>query len=260
MNWQKTGVILVAMWLWLLLPSAHGRAGVYHFVTLEYPPLEYQDTGGRPEGVAVEMVSQIMTDLGHRLYIEVLPWTRALKMVRYGKADAIFTIFRNAAREGFLDYSEEVLIPQLVALYALSDNPVDFDGDLEALEPYKIGVVSTISYGQTFDRLSLQLTVERTATLDQNLTKLLLGRIDLVISNVYQAESVIDRRMLNASIKRLRPHVERIPSYVAFSKIRKLMTLRQDFDRQLMRMKKSGRYAAIVAGSGLNREGQKIGD
>lgn len=260
MNWQKTSVILAAVWVGFLLPSANGRADVYHFVTLEYPPLEYKDASGRPEGVAVEMVKQIMTDLGHRLYIEVLPWTRALKMVRYGKADAIFTIFKNTAREEFLDYSEEVLIPQLVALYALADSPVDFDGDLEALKPYKIGVVSTISYGQTFDRLSPQLRVERTATLDQNLTKLLLGRIDLVISNVYQAQNVIDRRKLNATIKRLRPHVERIPSYVAFSKIRKLTVLRQDFDSQLIRMKKTGRYAAIMAGSGLNREGQTIGD
>ena len=164
MNWQKTSVILAAIWVWLLLAGAEGGAEVYHFVTLEYPPLEYKDAGGRPEGVAVEMVTQIMTDLGHRLYIEVLPWTRALKMVRYGKADAIFTIFKNAAREGFLDYSEAVLISQLVALYAPAGSPFDFDGDLEALKPYKIGVVSTISYGQAFDRLSPQLTVERTAT------------------------------------------------------------------------------------------------
>ncbi len=251
---------LVAICAILLLPSANGKAEVYHFVTLEYPPLEYEDIGGRPEGVAVEMVTQIMTALGHRLYIQVLPWTRALKMVRYGQADAIFTIFKNPGREAFLDYAEEVLIPQLVAFYAPVASPVAFNGDLEALKHLRIGVVSTISYGLAFDRFRPQLTVERTATLDQNLAKLLLGRIDLVISNVYQAENVIDRLKLGEKIKRLHPVVERIPSYIAFSKIRKLTALRQDFDRQLIQMKKTGRYTTIMDSSGLRREGQTIGE
>ncbi|MGD9364393.1 MAG: transporter substrate-binding domain-containing protein [Desulfobacteraceae bacterium] len=241
-----------------LLFAADIRAEEYYFVTLEYPPLEYKDKVGLAKGAAVEIVAHIMADLGHSISIEVLPWTRAVKMVKYGRADAIFTIFKNPERELFLDYSGEILIPQMVAFYARKDSQIAYGGNLEELKRFKIGVVSTISYGQKFDRSRPMLKVESTATLEQNFSKMMLGRIDLVISNVYSAEIVIDKLNIADRIKRLHPSVESVPSYIAFSKMKKLTPLLNDFDRKLIELKKSGVYDEIINKSGLKIETNEL--
>lgn len=247
---QSRRILLIMFWL-LLVPVTDTRAGEYALVTLEYPPLEYLDTSGRAKGIAVDLVTQIMTELGHSVSVEVLPWTRAVKMVRYGEADAIFTIYKNSARETFLDFAQEVLIPQRVALYAPADSPTTFNDDLESLKTLRIGVVSTISYGRRFDQLRPELTLERTASLEQNFAKMLLGRIDIVINNVHSAENVIKKLQLGEKIRQLHPYVESVPSYIAFSKKKGLASLKQDFDRQLRQFKQSGRYGAIVGKAGL---------
>lgn len=227
------------------------RAAEYHLVTLEYPPLEFKDSSGEAKGAAVEVVTRIMTQLGHSVSIEVLPWTRALKMVKHGRADAIFTIFKNAERELFLDYSGEVLIPQMVAFYARKDSQITYRGQLEELKHFKIGVVSTISYGRKFDSARPGLKIERTATLEQNFTKMLLGRIDLVINNVYSARIAVEKLHIADKIKRLRPSVENVPSYIAFSKMKNLTRLQQVFDRKLIALKASGEFDEIIRKSSL---------
>lgn len=243
----RTAALILIFLFWV----ASTQAQEFYFVTLEYPPLEYKDKTGSAKGVAVEIVTRIMSELGHTVSIEVLPWERALMMVKYGRADAIFTIFKSSERELFLDYSEEILIPQMVALYALKDSPINFDGTFENLKQFKIGVVSTISYGRKFDRSRSVLKVERTSALEQNFRKLMLGRIDLVISNVYSAEIVINNLNLADKVKRLYPSVESVPSYIAFSKVKKLGSLREAFDLKLFELKKNGKYIYMLNKSKL---------
>lgn len=260
MKAKPSHLILFALF-WLLAGTAiDAGAGEYAFVTLEYPPLEYKGANGLAQGVAVELVTQIMTDLGHRVTVEVLPWTRAVKTVRYGKADAIFTIFRNSERETFLDFTREVLVPQRVAFYAPSDSPITFNDDIKALAKHRIGVVSTISYGRRFDKLRPELAMERTASLEQNFSKMIHGRIDLVISNVHSAENIIRKMKLGEKIQQLHPYVESVPSYVAFSKQKGLTALKQDFDRQLRQFKRNGRYAVIMGEAGLTFEASELED
>ncbi len=247
-------MLILVLILWI----GDARAREFYFVTSEYPPLEYKDESGSAKGVAVEIVTRIMTELGHSASVEVLPWARALKMVKYGRADAIFTIFKNNERELFLDFSGEILIPQMVAFYARKGSPIVYDGTLEQLKQFKIGVVSTISYGPRFDNARIGLTVERTATLEQNFRKLMLGRIDLVINNVYSAEIVIHNLKLAAEIKQFYPYVESVPSYIAFSKAKKLGALREVFDCKLLELKKNGDYARILKKENLNTEAGDI--
>jgi polar amino acid transport system substrate-binding protein len=240
-------VVLIAFSFWIVLVSPGAvRAAQYYFVTLDYPPLEFKSERGRIEGAAVELVIQIMNQLGHSVSIEVLPWTRAVKMVRHGMADAIFTIFKNPERELFLDYSNEVLIPQMVALYVPKTRRIAYDGNLETLARYKIGVVSTISYGRRFDSARRMLKVESTASLEQNFAKMARGRIDLVISNVFSADLAISQMHIGEKIERLEPPVETVPSYIAFPRVKDNTQLRINFDHKLMESKTNGSYDRIL--------------
>ncbi len=243
--------LLLSLMLFSLsaVPPAHAAA--YHFVTFQFPPHEYQDEEGEARGAAVETVRAIIGRLGHSVTIEVLPWTRALKMVRTGRADAIFTAYRNAEREKFLDYSSEVLIDQEVYLYRRAGSGFDFDGTLESIRNRRVGIVSTISYGQVFASYRPFVRLDKANQLAHNVEKLLKGRIDLFPSNRYVAEYTLAEMGLSGQVERLPRMVESVPSYIAFTRERDLRALRHQFDAELVDMKESGEYARILSEHGL---------
>lgn len=250
---QTIGLSLwfAAILVGVTIPASSVYAEVYSFVTLEYPPIEFQKDNGEASGVAVEIVRQIMKNLGHEANIMVLPWTRALKMVRTGKVDAIFTAYKNPERETFLDYSNEVLISQTVCFYKKKGTAFQYDGTIETIKGKRIGVVSTISYGQVFDGYRPLLEIDRANRLKQSLTKLIKGRVDLIPSDYYVAEYTIKKNGLADEIERLPIMIESVPSFVAFSKKMNLLQLRDQFDEQISVMKKDGTYDAILNKYGL---------
>lgn len=239
-------IIIITATLFISMPSAPVFADAYAFVTFQYPPLEFAGENEKAEGIAVEIVANIMEALGHEVEITVYPWTRALKRVREGAADAIFTAYKNAERETFLDYSRQVLIPQVVYFYQKRGSAVQFDGSLESVKTKRIGVVSTISYGDKFDRFKTNLVIDKAHKLEHNFFKLLLDRVDLVPSDIYVAEYTLGRLNLGDRIVRLSPGMENVPSYIAFAKKRNLAALRDRFDKQLSLMKETGEYAEII--------------
>lgn len=242
---SQAKIILAALLTW----SNVAFAGAYKFVTLDFPPLEYEGEKGEAAGAAVDIVREVMTKLKHTVSIEVLPWTRSLQLAKEGKASAIFTAYKNAERETFLDYGNEVLIPQVVSLYVKKGSSLTYKGDPKELVGKTIGIISTISYGQVFDqaREKLQLRTERVESLDLNFKKLIAGRLDFVISNRYSAEVEIENLKLGEVVVELAQPVEIMPSYIAFSKKSRLTALRDDFDKTLRLLKRSGRYQEILA-------------
>lgn len=240
---MRAGLIALA-----LTQASPAVAGAYKLVTLDFPPLEYADENNEAAGAAVELVKEVMKELKHTVQIQVLPWTRSMMLTKEGKADAIFTCYKNPEREGYLDFGAEVLVPQVVSLYVKKGAKASFKGDLKELVPFKIGILNTISYGQIFDKAKdeLKLKTERVEELDQNFKKLAAGRIDYVISNRYSATVELDRLKLQDEIVELPRAVEVIPSYIAFSKAKKLAALRDEFDKVLKHFKKSGRYHEIL--------------
>lgn len=237
----------------LLSSGLSSFADDFNFVTLAYPPMEYENKKGKAEGVAVEIVETIMADLGHNVNISVLPWTRAVKMVRTGKAAAIFTAYKNPTREVFLDYCNEVLIPQAIFFYAKKDSLIQFNGDWASIENKRIGVVSTISYGQQFEQRKHLFKIDRVHKREHNFDKLLKGRIDLAPESLYVADYTLKKMGLTDEITSISGKLESIASYIAFSKKRNLLKLRDDFDNQLKNMKESGEYYEI-----LNKYGLKL--
>jgi len=222
---------------------------VFEIVTLDFPPLESEGPDGAPVGAAVDVVREVFKHLDMSINIRVYPWTRSLQLVREGKADAIFTAYRKPDREEYLDYTSEILINQVVSLYVKADSKRKFKGDLRELKGASIGVVSTISYGEKFDRAveKYKLTLERVNEFQQNLKKLVSGRIDFLVSNSYTAAVELERLGLQSEIKEMPVPVEVTPSYLAFSKAKSHKMLVPKFDEALRKVKASGKYAEILA-------------
>ncbi len=221
------------------------------FVSLEFPPLEYIGKNKKPTGIAVDVVTTIMERLGHTIRVKIYPWSRALMLTKKGDADAIFTAYKNPERETFLDYSNEVIVAQVVNFYKMKGRNINFDGDISKLKQYRIGVVSTISYGQKFDQAKSILKLDRVNKLEHNFVKLLKGRIDLTISNIFVAEHILKKQNMTNRIVRIPIEVQNVPSYIAFSKKKGLTGLRDQFDTELSKMKQSGEYNRIMKTYGI---------
>ncbi len=225
----------------------------FKFVSLEYPPLEFKGSNGEAQGIAVDIVTQIMTNLGHTIDIKIYPWARSLDMTKEGRADAIFTAFKNPERETFLDYSKNVLVPQIVSFYVLKDSDITYDGDLMKLKDKKIGVLNTISYGKKFGAVREQLKTAVVQNLESNFKKLKAKRVDLVISNIYMGDTTIKEMGLQGEFKKLSPVVQSVDSFIAFSKAKGLASLRDKFDIELGKMIADGTYDKIMAKYGVNK-------
>lgn len=220
---------------------------IIELVTLQYPPYEYEEDG-EIKGIAVEIIREGFSRLGYDVSITLYPWTRALNMVKNGDADGIFTAYKTDERLEFADYSNEVLIQQSVSLFVIQGSNIKFDGDLDNVRKYSFGVVRDVSYGEKFDTMfkNNEFAYEETNTGESNLQKLINGRFDILISNTFGALSIIKKEHISDQVIELKPVVESVPSYIAFSKKRNLTDLRDEFDEILIVMKNDGTIDRII--------------
>lgn len=239
----RNSLLLVLATLAGMLTSVSTHADTFKCVALHYPPLVYLDKQGQPTGMAYQIIERAFQRLGHSVTVDILPWARAQHMMRKGQADCILTIFRNAEREEFLDFSKEVLVFQPIHLYARHDRPIQFAGDLAALKDLLIGTALKVDYGSKFGEMRPHLQIVEAPTIELNFKQLAAKRIDLVISPTYMARDTLATEALRAEaqlITRLPIPVDYVESHVAFAKSRNLSPLRDAIDKQLRTMAASG--------------------
>lgn len=252
---KSASVPILAALAGLLFPMAAGAA-TYKCVALHYPPLIHHDSQHQPAGAAYAIVQRAFQQLGHTLTVDIYPWNRAHAMIRAGEADCIFTIFRSAERESYLDFSNESLLFQPIYFYARRGRAIHFDGDLEAVKGLRIGTALGVNYGPKFEQMRPNLAIEAAATLELNFKKLSLGRIDLVVSNGYTALSTLDTPALRAEadkIDRLPVPIDHVPTHIAFAKARNLTALRDAVDAQLRKMAVSGETRQLMESYAIDK-------
>lgn len=232
----------------ILAMSSLVQAKTIRLVTLEYPPYEYTQDG-QLKGLAVDVIRRTFKEMNQPITIEVLPWARAMRYIKEGNRDAIFTAFKNPERERFADFSNQVLMQQSVSLFVRKDSEITFEGDLRELDAYSLGVVRKISYGLKLDNAIKTDTfkqVEEANEGTQNFGLLLKKRVDMVASTKYGGYHILKKLDRESDVKELPISVQSLPSYIAFSKERKLTQLRDEFDKTLARLKQSGEYQKII--------------
>lgn len=245
MHFKRTCFLIL---IFLLLGTSFSSAETLKLVTLDYPPYEFK-RGDRVLGIAVEMVREGFHRLGHEVEIAVYPWPRALEAVKEGEADAVFTAFRTEERFDYLDYCAEVLIQQTTSLFVRAGSDIQFNGDLSTLGDYRIGVVRGVSYGSIFDtavQSGVLTLLDESVTGQQNMSKLLVGRFDILVSNRYGAWDILKKMRKQEMVRELKPVIQHVPSYLAFSKARQHTGLRDRFDAVLREMKEDGSWQGII--------------
>ena len=204
---------------------------------------------GKPAGYLADLVTEAFRRAGHSVEIRLMPWARCLTDARTGAVDGVFSSFKLPEREEFLAFPKEVLSTQVIAFFARRDSPLSFDGDFGVIRDVRIGLISGTSYGKKFDAAVKDGTlqkVELTNSIESNLKKLVLGHVDLIPSYRHVALDAAKQLDLLSQIKEVSPPIEAVPNYLAFTRVRDLSKLSEDFDAALAAMKQDGTYDRIV--------------
>ncbi len=145
---------------------------IYRYIYRQY---------GRPAGIDHEVVSEVFKRLGIEVDWQFLPWKRCLAMVEQGLADGIMDTFHVGERESYLIYASEPLSTVEFVLYQANARPHPVQR-LDDLAGLRIGTSPGYTYGNALDD-STRLHREDAPTHEANFGKLMLGRIDLLITD-----------------------------------------------------------------------------
>lgn len=185
---------------------------------VDYFPYNYTEKG-KIKGFSIDLLDYISENSKYDFKFITLPWARALYFLAEGKVDLVLTLFKNAKREKIYNFIEPFYGYEVNQLFTLKDKKVEFNGQLQQLTPYSIGLKSAYSYGENFDQAGYLTKVP--ALTEELLLKLLLAkRIDMVVANPFVFNLIISKMNVDAKIKAIKPYIALTPVYLGLTKAR----------------------------------------
>ena len=230
-----TAVLLLA----LLSSAPPGRTEErVSLATLNWAPYVGRDL---PDlGFTSEIVRRAFERAGYRVEITFMPWARVLRRVARGDSDAMYPAYHSADRARTFALSNPFAWSYLV-FYKRVEAEIDYTR-LRDLEGYRIGVVRGYVNSPAFDRAGY-LTKEPTDNDESNLRKLLRGRIDLAVIDLYTARHLLEHRIPGGAgrLEPLEPPLQVKPLFLGVSKrVPAYRTVVADFNRALSGMTSEG--------------------
>ncbi|MBP7340030.1 ABC transporter substrate-binding protein [Niveispirillum sp.] len=205
-------------------------------------------------GYMVEIMQRIFADEGGLDY-QLLPWTRAVEEARAARIDAVAgaTV---ADADGLVFGRESAGITTNVIIVRRGDKLRYTDP--RSLEGKRLAAVLDYSYGEALDDYikahagdssRLELAAGEDVT-DQNLKKLLAGRVDAVVEDMNVAEFALAAQGMDGLVE-MQAIDGGTPLYVAFAPGPDSAARAAKLDAGIQRLRKSGDLSRILARYGL---------
>jgi polar amino acid transport system substrate-binding protein len=241
---------LVLVWTLCFSIPTHADPPLIKLATLNWQPYVSEELDGG--GFATEIVRLAFEKAGYRTEITSMPWIRVLAEVKKGAFDAMYPAYYSDSRSKNYALSASIANSPL-ALCKRSDRALIYRS-LEDLRPYIVGVVRGYVNTAAFDRADF-ITKKIVNSDKQNLLKVLTGRIDLAVIDMYTAQHIIDTSIPQARGKLdfMMPPLDVKPLYVGFSKARPGYHKRLEaFNQALNELKQAGIVAKIYTRHGFH--------
>ena len=240
-------VLLIAALCWPLTTWAQERTLIA--AADPYPP--YVDPQAPGEGLAMEIVRAAYKNQGYTVKLEMMPWVRAEKAVSEGRYDILVDVWRTEARTKELLFSTAYAISK-IKFIKRKDNPFEFTG-MESLSGKRVGVIRGYGYSDAFNAAT-HFTRDEVPSMDHNINKLLLKRIDLTLEDENTAKVLIQKlgpkvaQQLDFTANALASN----PLYLAAGlKNPRHKEIVEAFNRGLVAIKANGSFLAIEKRYGL---------
>lgn len=215
-------------------------------LTSEFPPYNYTNKSGKLVGLNTEIVQEVLKELNIEASIESKPWARIYEETQNSPNVLLFSITRTAPREKLFKWIG-VLSPADYSLWVLSKR-TDIPKNIDKLKDYLIGTTTQDVVDQYLRSLGLNVeSVAGQTAYDQNIHKLLNGRIDIWGVATLPGSYFIDVASASNLIKRLLI-IEGIPNdgmYLAFGS-KTDDALVEKFRKALEIVKKKPKYKELL--------------
>jgi polar amino acid transport system substrate-binding protein len=197
----------------------------------------------KKDGYLVEITEEAFRRVGYDVQIEYLPWKRALVMaMNQGRYDVLLGAYHTQERAQKMAYSEPIGRVE-ISILSKKFRGVTYE-TLKDLEPFVIGHINGATVNQSFDQAAQEyLNVEYVSDVQQNIEKLVRGRIDLVIDKKRNIQEIIEGEYAAFVdvLEFIEPPLEIDYFYNAFPKSRRGFQQKlKDFNRGLQMMKEDG--------------------
>jgi polar amino acid transport system substrate-binding protein len=172
-------------------------------VTESLPPLNYEENG-MVTGYATELLQATVQTAKIKTRIDLLPWARAYQTVLAQPNILIYSITRNPERESLFEWIGPIS-PRQIFLYKLRERKDVSVKTLADASNYQIGLVREMAASKDFVKLSgiAENKVDYAPTVESNMKKLFLRRVDLIVSQDWSAAFLA--KSLNRKPEELEP-------------------------------------------------------
>ncbi|AXM96919.1 substrate-binding periplasmic protein [Pseudomonas plecoglossicida] len=225
-----------------LSPMALGER--LRLVSDDWAPYIYRQAD-QPTGIDYEVTTEVFRRLGVEVEWEFLPWKRCLAMVEQGLADGVMDIFKIEARKGYMVYPVEPMSDVEFVLYQASKRRHVVD-QLSDLRDLTVGTSPGYAYGPAFEQAA-GFTRESAQSHEANFGKLVLGRIDLLVTDRMVGRYLRRQLGLEKQVEELPLVISRQSQYLGLARKPGREKLAQAFADELRRFKQEPAYVAIIA-------------
>ena len=213
-------------------------------VSNQWPP--YVNDAAPEKGLAVELVTKALQRKGYQSNLHIDSWQRALEGVRIGVFDATCAIWKTAAREQELLFSEPYLNNK-ISFIKKKTLAIDYQHftDLTGLI---IGTLRDYAYNEEFNQSRILIKIPANHIV-QNLNKLNQGDIDLTVGDERAIQYALQQYLPKhaSSFEFLTPPLANKKLYLAVSKSNKAaQTIIDNFNQAIKEMQQDGSYDQIV--------------
>ncbi|WP_420549670.1 substrate-binding periplasmic protein [Curvivirga sp.] len=202
------------------------------------------------QGYIAELTKTAFEREGYKVKFTFLPWKRALKHAALGRYDGLLGAYLTEERTKNFVYSKPISEVQTVLL-SLKKSSIQFD-ELRQLSPYKIGVIRGASGGGVFDAATYLNKIPVDLP-DQNIEKLINGRIDMIFSGKEHIIRSLNHKLPNWD-RLIKIHQPAVQENLIYNAISKMVTnpekIINAFNRGFTKIKADGTFDEILAKHG----------
>ncbi|MBN2659403.1 MAG: transporter substrate-binding domain-containing protein [Spirochaetales bacterium] len=240
----KIGILVL-----LLSLTAPLGAEIFLGYTIDsWPPFMYVDQG-RVTGIATEIAREVFRGCNIYVSIEAVPWPRAMKTVHDEAGTFMYILYRTTERENQFKWVGPIVAPVKTSFYKLKKREDIQLSNIEDAKKFVVGVVRGVA---NHDYLLQQdfsegVNMEAVTNPEQNISKLILGRIDLILNTEYTLPRLLDGTGLNmADFEVALEAVESEAGYIALN-ISTPDSLIDDLNDSLNRLRTWGTIDSIYS-------------
>lgn len=241
-------IVLALLALAMALPMA---AEPLTILAEENPPFSFSD-GGTATGLAVETLQAVMKKAGVAFAlsdIQFQPWARAYESVQTKANTMLFAMARTPARENLFKWVGPIYHLN-IGVVAKKSAKIKIT-DVAQFSKYMTGTVRDGAPEQTLiSKGAKEEWLDRGASLDANIKKLMAGRVDLLAFNVPSALYNIAKNGGNAADYEMVYVLSEVDLYFAINKDTPDSVVMQ-LQNALDSLRKGGELAKLPAKYGL---------